>query len=78
MYIGCMKNTADVLTTEEVAALSGAAKYFGRRWKMELRDCWMRADYPYGLDSGALQSLRNSEAFGPRGLNGYRLPKEDK
>lgn len=67
-----MKNE---LTEREQAALVEAARYFGRRWKMELGFCWERADYPQALDSSALQTLRNSQDFGPSGLTRYRLPK---
>lgn len=69
-----MRNQA--LAQDEVAALVGAAAYFGRQWKMELRDCWMNGGYyPTSLDAGALQRLRNSQGFGPHGLVNYRLPK---
>lgn len=78
MYIGCMEvkmKNEQSLTPDEINALVAAAKYFGRRWKMELNFCWMASDYPSALDAGTLQTLRNSESFGPRGLRGYRLPK---
>ena len=61
------------ITRREHEALAAAAHYFGRRWKMELRFCWMASDYPSALDAGTLQTLRNSESFGPRGLVGYKL-----
>jgi hypothetical protein len=48
-------------------------RFDGRRWKSDLRDCWMRVDYPSSLDSGALQTLRNSESFGPGGLVRFKL-----
>ena len=61
------------LTSREQEAIKACAAYFGRRWKSDLRDCWMRVDYPSSLDSGALQTLRNSESFGPSGLVRFKL-----
>lgn len=67
-----MKN---MLTEREEAALAQVAKDYGRRWKQELRGWWENGNYPSWLDSGALQTLRNSGDFGPSGLINFRLPK---
>lgn len=57
------------LTTEERDALAAYALMHGRCWKQALREAWMGP----ASEPGILQALRNDVAFGPHGLNVYRL-----
>jgi hypothetical protein len=63
------------------AALKSYADEHGRGWKYDLRDDWMNARTPAGrfwADRGRLlHCLRNSQHFGPRGLNAFHLKKEN-
>lgn len=61
------------MTANDHEALEAFAKVYGRTWKSELRDCFMRADYPcMSSDHAAtLQALRNRR--GPSFLTSYRL-----
>lgn len=61
------------LSAEQLNALRCFAAQYGRRWKSELRDCWMTGNYPSDCDSAALQNVRN--AFGPSWLVRFRLPE---
>jgi len=46
---------------------------YGRRWKMGLRSAWMRGCVDVDADiRDRLMFLRNSAAFGPKGLVRYR------
>lgn len=62
------------LTTTERQALAEFARLNGRRWKEALRLEWFNAcqGTPQHL-APTLQSLRNSESFGPGGLTRYKL-----
>lgn len=63
------------LDTYELAALVTYAARHGRRWKADLRRSWYDGQWWQDDEVGILQTLRNSERFGPRGLVNFRLPK---
>lgn len=57
-----------VLTADEIIALTSYAAQNGRTWKAALREAWMTASEP-----GLLQQLRNASYFGPRGLKAFQV-----
>lgn len=56
------------LTEEQHAALLAVKAHEGRNWKSAVRHWWETCTYPEWADSQVLQSLRNSQDFGPSGL----------
>lgn len=68
----CADNAREAERRRVDDALSACRDHWGRRWKHELRQVWANGRYPSNLDSGILQSIRNS--YGPSWLVGYKLP----
>ena len=58
------------LTPEQLKALLHYQQMYGRYWKDHLRANWEGGDYSYGVNSSALQQLRNT--LGPVWLIAYR------
>ena len=61
-----------MMTEQEMNVLAQFSKQHGNRWKKTLREMWQSGDYCGERDCELLQSLRNSQHFGPNGLMRYR------